>query len=237
MKGKTSKKIAFLAIIILLLEFNFTINVSAQTLQNIKSPILIKITPKDSIQETIDQAPINSIILLEPGIYNEILNIKKSISLIGGKKENTIINPVSEENKYAIRLGAPNIILKNLSIKNGAPGIYTTAIKIIETGSKIINCDIYDTPVGIAVWTSNNIIENCKFWNCKDEGIALIGSTISECKNNKILNSTFFNNCDAIELQHASNNIIENCALLALARYHCFPYPYFYCALAKRHVH
>jgi len=77
--------------------------------------------------------------------------------------------------------------------------------------TQIEDCNIYDTPVGIAIWTSDNIINNCNFWGCKDEGIALMGTPYSNCENNKISNCIFHDNCDGIELQYSSDNIITNC--------------------------
>jgi parallel beta-helix repeat protein len=164
-----------------------------------------------SLQELINNTKEGSTIHVKAGIYKEILNIKKKITLIGESKENTIINPNSEKNKYAIRIGSPNITIKNLSIKNGGPGLYSTGIKITASGVKVEDCYIFDTPVGISIFTSNNVIKNCEFSGCKDEGIVLIGSLYSECKNNEIRNCIFHDNCDGIELQRSSDNIIINC--------------------------
>ena len=162
-----------------------------------------------TIQEAVNNAPEGSTIYIKTGIYQENINIKKTITLIGEDK--TIINPISEKNKYAIRIGAPEVKLNRLSITNGAPGLYTTGIYISAPNTEIEDCNIYDTPIGIAIWTSNNNINNCKFWNCTDEGIALLGSKNSECNNNKITNCLFYNNCDGIELQYSSNNMILGC--------------------------
>ena len=164
-----------------------------------------------TIQDKINNAPEGSTIYIKAGVYTEILNIKKKITLIGESKDKTIINPISDKNKFGIRLGAPDITIKKLSITNGGPGLYTTGIKITSSGAKIEDCNIYDTPVGISIFTSNNIIQNCKFWGCKDEGIALIGTPYSDCKNNEIRNCIFYNNCDGIELQYSSENTIINC--------------------------
>ncbi|MDH7507207.1 MAG: right-handed parallel beta-helix repeat-containing protein [Thermoplasmatota archaeon] len=101
--------------------------------------------------------------------------------------------------------------IKNLTISNGAPGLYTKAVEITAPETKISNCKIYNTPIGIALWTSYNLIENCIFTGCLDEAIALLGSQYSKCDYNKITYCEFYNNCDGIELQNSSNNIISNC--------------------------
>lgn len=165
----------------------------------------------NSIQKAVDNAKSGSKIYIKNGEYNEIIDVYKPLSLIGEDKKGTLINPISEKNKYAIKLGAPNIVIKNLKIVNRAPGLYSTGIKITSSNIEVDQCEIYDTPVGIAVWESENIIKNSNFVNCEDEGIALLGWKNNECNNNKILNCNFYKNCDGIELQYSSYNLISNC--------------------------
>lgn len=164
-----------------------------------------------SIQDAIDSATIDSTIYVRNGYYNEILNIKKKIKLVGEDKEKTIINPTSTKNSYAIRITAENVILKGFGIKNSGPGNYASGIKISADKTTITDCNIFDTPVGIAVWSSNNKISNCKFWGCSDEGIAFLGSSSNQCNNNIVTDCEFYDNCDGIELQYSSNNVISNC--------------------------
>ena len=214
MKGRALKVTVLLAVFVLA-EINITAHIPArEPLENNLEQIIVVGKNRgeyETIQEAVDNAPEGSTVLVKAGSYNEIIDIKKAIQLIGENKETTIINPISEKNKHAIRLGAPGAIVKNLSIKNGAPGLYTTGVRMSASKTEIHNCNIYSTPVGIAIWTSDNIIDNCTFWECKDEGIALIGSQHSKCNNNTITNCTFYDNCDGIELQYSSNNTIDNC--------------------------
>ena len=164
-----------------------------------------------SIQKAIEQVSDGSTIFVKNGEYNEIIDVYKSVVLLGEDKRGTLINPISEKNKYAVRLGAQNIKIKNFGIINRAPGLYTTALKIVSSNNEIENCYIYETPVGISIWASGNLIKNCEFWGCKDEGIAIIGWKDNECKKNIIENCLFYENCDGIELQYSSSNIIKNC--------------------------
>ncbi len=164
-----------------------------------------------TIQEAVHNAPEKSTIYIKTGLYNEIIIIKKKITLIGEDMEKTIIHPISEKNNYAIRILTPGVTIKRLSITNNAPGLYTTGIYLSASHTTIENCAIFDTSIGIAIWTSYNSIYNCRFWNCTDEAIALLGSRNSECTYNKITHSVFYNNCDGIELQYSSHNIITNC--------------------------
>jgi len=164
-----------------------------------------------TINEALANAPEGATISIKAGEYSEIINIRKKVSLIGEDEEHTIINPISEQNKYAVRLGAPGIIVQKLSITNGAPGLYSCGIRVSAVNTEIRNCRFFDNPVGIAVLTSDNIIADCKFYRCTDEGIVLVGSGSLECNNNRIENCVFYDNCDGIELQYSSNNVITNC--------------------------
>jgi parallel beta-helix repeat protein len=164
-----------------------------------------------TIQDAVNNAQDGFTVFVKRGEYVEIIDIKKRINLVGEDKDSTLISPISEKNKYAIRLGAPGATISRLSIKNGAPGLYASGIRVTSSGTEIRDCNIYDTPIGIVIWTSNNIVDNCNFWGCTDEGIALIGTEYSDCSNNEITNCIFRENCDGIELQYSSNNIISNC--------------------------
>lgn len=215
MKGRIRRTITTIAIIALIQITLVTIVQSVSITQSDDSSLII--VDKNgsgqytSIQEAINQAASGSVIYVKNGEYAEIIQIKKTIQLIGEDKDSTLINPISEENRYAVYLGAPQIKIKNIAITNGAPGLYSQAIKISSENTEVDNCKIFNTPVGIAVWTNENQISNSTFYGCKDEGIALLGSSKKPCDNNIISNCIFYDNCDGIELQHSSYNQIINC--------------------------
>lgn len=203
--------VSFTFLLISLYPNTYALQISHQ--QNFDDYIIVDKKNGDfsSIQEAIDYATSGSTIYVKKGVYTEVIDVYKSISLLGEDKESTLINPVSEKNKYAVSLGAQNIKLKNFKIKNSAPGLYTNALKITSSFCEIDNCDFYETPIGISIFSSGNIIKNCEFWDCTDEGIALLGWIDNGCIQNTIENCIFRNNCDGIELQYASQNIIQNC--------------------------
>ena len=164
-----------------------------------------------SIQKAIDHAQSGSTIYVKEGEYSEIVNINKKIHLIGEGRDKTLINPESQKNKYAVGIRAAGVKLSGFGITNKGPGLYTTGIRICSSQTEIEDCNIFDTPVGIAIWSSENTISNCEFWGCKDEGIVFLGSSSNECNNNVVTNCTFYDNCDGIELQYSSNNTISHC--------------------------
>ncbi len=214
---RSGRVITMLAVLIILLALFSTINTNALSLNQKKSTQQIIVVDKNndedfnSIQKAINYASSGTKILVKSGRYEEIIDVKKNIYLVGEDKKDTILCPISNKNKYAVRLGARNIKMENFGIVNRAPGLYTTGIKITAPDIEIENCDIYETPVGIAVWSSDSTIKNCEFRYCEDEGIALLGWKGHESNNNKIIDCLFYKNCDGIELQYSSNNIIKNC--------------------------
>ncbi len=215
MKGRIKKTMITIAIMILI-QVTLVFLVQSETINQTNDNSLIIVDKNGngeytSIQEAINHAASGSTIYIKNGEYPEIIQVKKTIWLIGEDKDSTLINPISEENKYAIYVGAPNIKIKNMGVTNGAPGLYSQGIKISSKNTEIDNCKIFNTPVGIAIWTNENKIYNSVFYNCKDEGIALLGSSKNPCNNNLISDCIFYDNCDGIELQHSSYNTILNC--------------------------
>jgi parallel beta-helix repeat protein len=167
-----------------------------------------------TIQDAINSAQPNSTILLPAGIFTEILSINKPLHLKGDETSQTILSSTSPNNGYAIQIIAKGVTLSNLDITNLGTGLYTTGVKISASNTTIQDCRFYDTPIGIAVWSSNNTISGCIFRGCDDEGIVLLGTSTTTCSNNTITSCNFYENCDGIELQYATNNLISSCTFI-----------------------
>ena len=216
MKG-TIIAVTLLTLLLISVQTSIAINLQSNNLKDNTTTDTVIIVDKtgegdySTICEAIKQVQDGSIIIIKSGEYKEILTIDKQITLIGEDRDSTIINPTSKENKYAIQVKIPNVRIENLSISNSGPGIYTSGIYVLAPETTIKNCNFYDNPIGIILWSSYNIISNCNFWGCADEGIALIGTPHSDCVGNKISDCMFYDNCDGIELQYSSNNEIKNC--------------------------
>lgn len=164
-----------------------------------------------TIQDAINSAQPNSTIQLPAGTYTEILTINKPLHLKGEGTTRTLLSPTSANNGYAIRISAEGVTLSGLDITNQGSGLYTTCVKISACNTTIQDCTFHDTPIGLAIWSSENTISGCEFRGCDDEGIVLLGASTSECNNNTIISCNFYKNCDGIELQYASNNLITSC--------------------------
>ncbi len=216
---RSVRAVAIITIVFLILSSALIINTSAKILKENSKQNLIIVDKTDdsnynSIQEAINDAKIGSTVYVKSGIYEEIIDIRKNINLVGEDRKSTILCPISNKNKYAVRLGAQGIKINNFKITNRAPGLYTTGIKVISSNVEIDACNIYETPVGIAVWSEKATIKNSEFRNCVDEGIAFLGWKGHECNYNKVINCVFLDNCDGVELQYSSYNEIRDCRFI-----------------------
>jgi parallel beta-helix repeat protein len=194
----------------------FLINLSIQPLlalsnQDQDTLFLINVNPNQDIQKVVNQAPVNATIVFQEGVYSQSFRISKPLKLIGSGLNETIMSIRTIPNNPAITISSDFVTLSNFTIMNTASGLYTTAIRIDASKVQVSNCYISNTPIGIAVWNNQVKITNSTFTNCSDEGILLITTSISTSDNNMIKECNFFNNCDGIELQHSSNNIISRC--------------------------
>jgi parallel beta-helix repeat protein len=152
--------------------------------------------------------------MLPAGTITETIIISKPLHLKGQGMNQTHLAPTSPANGYALHINAPNVTISDLTIINHAAGLYTTALKISGPNSTIASCRLTNTPIGIAIWSSHTTILNCEFTACEDEGIVLLGSTTSPCTNTTIRSSIFTDNCDGIELQHATQTYISHCSFM-----------------------
>jgi parallel beta-helix repeat protein len=167
-----------------------------------------------SIQDMINTAPPNTTIQLPAGTITEVLTITKPLHLQGQGTTHTYLAPTSPSNGYAIRILAKGVLLSDLAITNQGLGLYTTCVKVSASYTTIQNCTFHDTPIGIALWSSNNTITGCEFRNCDDEGIVLLGTSLTACTSNTISSCIFSQNCDGIELQYATHTLITSCRFL-----------------------
>ena len=164
-----------------------------------------------SIQQAINQALPNATIIVTAGAHNERLTVNKSLIIRGYAPETTKLTAISGENNAVLTINAQGVTIVNLSVYNKAQGLYTTGISVRGSHTTISHCILQDTPIGIAVWSSHTTITRCTFCNCTDEGIALLGSSISTCDDTRIIACVFLKNGDGIELQRSSENLIADC--------------------------
>jgi len=179
-----------------------------------KNISIIYADPNIDLQDLIDKIEPSSIIILQPGEYKQSFRITKPITITSEDQMNTIINVTTDQNKPAITINSEQVHLSNLCIRNNAPGLYTTGIRVLKDNVTIDQCIFQQTPIGISIWSNENTINNCSFIFCSDEGIVLLSTAYSTANHNVIKNCYFENNCDAIELQQSCYNTIKDCIMI-----------------------
>jgi parallel beta-helix repeat protein len=138
------------------------------------------------IQDAILNASSGDTVFVNPGIYDEILFINKSIYLVGDSRENTIIKyPKTSEN------GSKNII-------------YIIADSCSVKGFRIIGDGAYSDVKGINVNSSSNIITNNIVYDC------YIGINIGDyTKENNVSINSLSNNLYGVSLHQSNNNNVS----------------------------
>lgn len=211
-KEMSADNVVKIGICILLIIGNICSTTSILAESDFESDYIV-VSAHQNLQEIIDAADSHSTILLKSGMYRSQITINKPLNLVGEDRDSTIFSMKTSPNSAGITLKKSHIFFSNLTIKNNADGLYTTAIRVNALNCTIDNCTIKDTPIGIAVWNDYTKIKYCSFYNCSDEGILLISTSISTSDYNEIFYCYFEKNCDAIELQHSSYNTIKYCTM------------------------
>ena len=151
---------------------------------------------------TVNEALLNisesGIIHVFDGIYDESLNVTKSISIIGNGTENTFIVCSSDYN-ITLNISADNVLISQLNITNAVDVDFSDLgyIGVIDIKSEnvtINNCNISSGKGdGINANNSHNLsIHNCTVFSNYDDGIQLV--TCRDCliADNEIKNHVFY---------------------------------------------
>ncbi|KYK23359.1 hypothetical protein AYK24_01055 [Thermoplasmatales archaeon SG8-52-4] len=150
-----------------------------------------------SIQEAINASNKGDLIFVFKGIYNENLNINKSISLTGENKDTTIINGKNKQN--IITINASNVNISRFTIQNGqVSGIFIKNVESCNIFQNNINANKFGIQIAVA---SNIKIFNNTILNNYGIGInatcnssKFISYNTTLCNNNSIFHNNFINN-------------------------------------------
>lgn len=183
-----------------------------------------------TIQEAINAAPSESVILVNSGVYQENLVINKTLSLIGEDKMTTVIDGGGEGTVIEIR--ADGVTLEGFTIQNsailtGAGGVFLTNAGQCTIHDNII---VHNVPTGISLWNSNDNIISENF--VAFSGINLPGYiagdniALGESDNNSVVRNILSDAVvSGLEIGNSNgtlvqSNIIENNSFSGLALWH-----------------
>jgi parallel beta-helix repeat protein len=163
-----------------------------------------------SIQDAIDNAAEGDIISVKKGIYEELLEINKTISLIGEGMDSTIIVfNVTEGGVIGqtISVSADNCVISGFEISCGETSNNLQGLLIGSSNNTITGNRFIFSEDGIkhAQDSKYNVIKNNHFSNCS-KGIYLHYSQFNNISNNQFRNSSYF----SIYGYASDNNFISN---------------------------
>ena len=161
-----------------------------------------------TINQAIENASENDLILIPPGTYAETIDLNiSSLQIQGTDPEKTIIS--GNKTGDVIHISADNITIQNISIKNSGNGAYDAGVYIHASHVNIKNTIISYCYHGIYLHqdTNNNTIENNVF-SFSHNGLYGI-----QTKHNIIENNVFHDNREYgmyIRFYSDENTIINN---------------------------
>ena len=140
-----------------------------------------------SIQDAIDVSSNGDLIIINDGVYNEILTIDKSIRVNGNNIDNTILKGSDVGNGITITVN--DVQISNITITNFEKGIYSQDHQYLNISYiKISYCTD-----GISFIKCNyNVVKHsiiCNYYG--------IGMSLDECSNNEVINCRLFNSTSA----------------------------------------
>ena len=160
-----------------------------------------------SIQNAIENAYDNDTIIVNAGIYNEHLHIDRSISLIGEKKESTIINGSGSGD--VVLISADFVNFSSFTIRNaGDSGFpeYDAALQIDADHILIDNIILFGNSYGIYCYNGSfNTFDNNRISSSGEYGMY-----VSFCFNNTIKNNVFFENDCSLKIKGSQGCIVLN---------------------------
>ena len=161
-----------------------------------------------SIRDALNSKNVSSedTIFVNKGIYNESVEINKSISLVGEDRDNTIINGDSEAAYVILINSINNVSVQNFTIEKSGVKLTDSGIYIISSGSMVSHNKIIGISEGIIIVSSinNSISDNIILFN-NDAGIYMLFSS-----SNTFLSNTISNNQRGISISGSRGNVFAD---------------------------
>ena len=139
----------------------------------------------ENISDAIDVADNGDTIFVHPGIYYETFAINKSINLIGGNRNNTIIE--CQEEKCGLLVLADYVNISGFTIQNSTIGIY-----LKSSNNLIENNTFQDNLNAVIIKDASNNSVCYNIFKSNTEGIYLYNSTSNYISKNLILEDSYF---------------------------------------------
>ncbi|MCP8323479.1 MAG: right-handed parallel beta-helix repeat-containing protein [Candidatus Methylarchaceae archaeon HK02M2] len=208
MINKNARKITSSFIITLFIfSIILTLILSVPIKPSYASPTEIDVYPGDGIQAAINSASSGDIIIIHEGVFEENIDVNKTVNLIA---EGAVTINAADPSEHVFNVTVNNVNITGFNIA-GATGIVKAGIYLYDASyCNITNNNLSNNENGVFISTSsdhNILLNNIANLN-EHYGIILE----SYCSYNKIINNTAnYNGYDGIWLNDSNNyNILEN---------------------------
>jgi parallel beta-helix repeat protein len=164
----------------------------------------VMVGPSDSIQAAINNATAGDTILVSAGVYNESLEINKTISLIGEDRDTTIIN--GQNSQFIVNITADNVTVQGFTIESTLSLPPTNGVDMFLSKYGTITDDIVEnSQQGISLASSNNNTISNNVITDTQQGIVFTSSLYNTLSDNMIT----ANSQGGISLAGSINNLFS----------------------------
>lgn len=161
-----------------------------------------------TIQAAINAAASGDTILVAPGTYPENINVKKSLSLIGGDKDTTVIDGGGSGTVAWVTADAVSI--SGFTIQNSGGQWPDAGLLLNNTGGHDISGNIIKNNM-MAIHgsdSSDNVIAGNRIADSSFRGVAMYSYTTG-CANITFSNNEFTNNKSPVYLESSHQSVID----------------------------
>ena len=146
-----------------------------------------------TIQDAIDNAVEGDTIFVKTGVYDEILQIEKSLSLVGENQETTIIN--GHNRGPVVYIHKDEVNISNFTILNGdTPASKSSSAQYFPYSTRLAG--VHVSSAGHCFVMNNKIMNSgCGIW-------------LYDSVNNQIVGNDIINNSNGVKIQSSARNII-----------------------------
>lgn len=144
-----------------------------------------------SIQAAIDAAPAGSTILVRPGVYQEGIEIRKEVHLIGDGDRESIVIETTDDN--IIYFNGARGTVRNFTLRLAASQSVRTGVDIAGGWLLLEGCDIQSNS-GVAVVSrdgANPTVRNNRIHDGQSAGIFVLNNGLGVFEENDIYGTTF----------------------------------------------
>ena len=173
-------------------------------------PLVVWISPGESIQEAIDRLPKGGVIHLAPGVYEEILTIDKSVTLVGSGQGATILQGVSWRISVLVAAEVPiDVAILDLTLSGGQGGFLIAGAAQVALDS----VEFLSVGAGVHVGETASVVATaCRFEGCP-AAVSLSNTSHGELRNGCRIEDTPEGSLWTVIVNNSSSLVVSDCTI------------------------